>query len=100
MNLIVKIISNGNVIDNYECNDNFFKYNDKLIEIEDKLSKLIYLSGMTSNWNDEFSKNITNGVYVNVELNDEYKKEYFFYKEYPLNFLSFIEEIKKLREVK
>lgn len=96
MKIIVNIISNNSIIENYNYSDDEFIYNDKVINVNNKILNLTHLISMTTSWQENnIDSSIRQGVYVKV-LVDNYQKEYFFKKDFPNNFEVFIYDMKQL----
>lgn len=96
MEIIVNVINNNSVIENYRYSDDEFVYNDKVINVDNKILNLTHLISMTTYWQEnDIDASINQGVYVKV-LIDTYKKEYFFKKDFPNNFEVFIYDMKQL----
>ena len=95
MKLILKKIDNYMVIEDYYFCDKFFSYNNEIVSIENRLSKLAYLIGLTIKWKQNSLESLENGFYVGIDLGND-KKEYYIDNQYEENFIMFLSEIKRI----
>ena len=95
MKMIFKKINDYQVVEDYYFSDKFFAYDNKVVSIENKLSKLVYLIGLTSKWKENKLDVLERGFYLHIDFGD-YKKEYFITNEYEENFIMFLSEIKRI----
>ena len=96
MQVILKVINHNEVIDSYNYSDDEFVCNGKIIEVDNKFAKLVYLIGLTSEWKDNEVKDVSNGFYVSINAGSNYNKEYFINENNNEDLLVFVSEIKRI----
>ena len=95
MKLIVEVKNNNKIIESYSYNEDSFLFNEKTIEVKDKVEELVYLIGLTTHWHESDFVFLESGFHVLVEIND-YRKEYFFANQFEDNFLTFFQEVRNI----
>lgn len=95
MKIEFKILNQG-VVDSYIYSKEAFYHNDQEIIINDKMSQLVHLVSLTSEWDKNKMEEVGYSFYVLVETGDYYQEYYFGNRYLPNNFSLFAHEVKRL----
>ena len=91
----VKVMYNANVIEDYHLDDSEFLYNGNKIVLDNNRICVMNLLSYISQWEDVEVDDVVQGFYIRTNMNGNIK-EYAFFEKLPVNFNSFMFELRKM----
>ena len=96
MRLEIHVMSSSVLVDKYVCSLSEFSYNEKELNVENKLLEFMHLTSMVSGWENTELNDVVDGFKIFVDIGDYSNKYVFDGGNLPNNFMTFMHEIKRL----